>query len=204
VGVDPGVEYSKNPVNGEVKLILRNGLTGEAVKEILKGKYELLWLYYGNFEEMYSLPLKQIKGKVYFQSSESQDVSWVSGLSSINTLTIRGKVKGKINFSRMNYLRYCDLEWCAATKGIIESSLALDSLGLSNFSGKLTGFCKETAESISVLGLTGSMESLEGIKYFTSLMSLSIWNMKNLSDISELPSCKALKNLQIEGWVILP
>ncbi|MEO2267574.1 hypothetical protein V1358_09705 [Pseudoalteromonas sp. YIC-656] len=191
--------YSEVLSNGKRTLILRNGLTKPAIEKILKNEYDCLWLYYGNFEEMVKLPLECIHGEMKLQCSEAQNVSWVSMLSSIDSLSIKGKIKGSIDFSKLKALSHCEIDWCATSKGIISSRLKLRSLSLSKFSGQLLDFCEETASNLSTLGLTGSLTSLHGLKRFTNLRELSLWNMRKLQDVSELELCKNLKCLQIES-----
>lgn len=197
--MDSGVVYSLDSKAGGRRLQLRNGATDAALKEVRNGEFDSLWCYYGNFEPLASIDLSDYEGKFVFQSSEPQNVSWISGLSSIESIKIRGKIKGKIDFRKMPNLRSADVDWCAATNKIISSGLSLRSLCLSRFSGLLSDFSENTLINLQTLGLTGALESLAGVRRFSSLHEISLWNMKKLIDISELEFCRDLKCLQIEG-----
>jgi hypothetical protein len=193
------IKYSNSPTDNLLRLQVKNGLDESSKLEILKGEYDLLWLYSGNFELMQTLVLHGLKiSKIHLQSTEPQDISWISDLAELETLRVNGKVKGKINFSKLKKLKVCELDWCSSTKGIISSDLLLVSLGLSKFSGSLNDFCENTSENLSTLGLTGAMSSLEGIDKFTSLKELSLWSMKNLNDITPIEACMGLEQFQIE------
>lgn len=194
------IKYSKSPVDNLVRLQVKNGVDDKALIEIQKCDYDTLWLYSGNFEAIASVDLSLLPiRKVRIQSDKSQNVSWVENCPELESLSIKGKIKGKIDFSKLNRLTACELDWCASTKSIISSQLALKSLGLSKYSGALTDFCRETSSSISSLGVTGSMKNLDGVASFSKLEALSLWNMKNLTDISQLSECKSLRTLQIEA-----
>ncbi len=198
------IRYSKSPVDNSMRLQIKNGIDGVALAEILKSEYDLLWLYSGNFEIMASTGLSNLKvDKIRLQSTESQDVSWISGLNELESIAINGKIKGKIDFSRLKRLKSCELDWCAATKSIITSELPLQRLSLSKFSGSLYDFCDKTLASVATLGLTGGIETLDSISRFKNLNSLSLWNMKKLRDISGLTTCNQLKTLQIESCNLL-
>jgi hypothetical protein len=197
--VESGVVYSDDPQTGEKRLQLRDGVTESVLKEVRKGEFDTLWCYYGNFEAMEEVDLSSFKGRLIFQSSEPQNVSWIGSLSSLESLSVRGKVKGKIDFSGIKGLRNAKVDWCASTKGVVSSGLELRSLSLNKFSGKLSDFSDNTSKTISILGLTGSIEDLTGIGRFLNLNSISLWNMKRLSDISELLKCDKLKSFQIEA-----
>ncbi len=194
------IEYSKSSVDNLVRLQVKNGVDEKALIEIQKCEYDTLWLYSGNFEAIAAADLSLLSiRKIRIQSDESQNVSWVENCPELESLSIKGKIKGKIDFSKLNRLTTCELDWCASTKSIISSRLALKSLGLRKYPGALTDFCSETASTISSLGVTGSMKNLDCVSSFSKLEELSLWNMKNLTDISQLSECKSLRVLQIEA-----
>lgn len=197
--MESGAIYSKDLVSGGVRLQLSEGVNEKSLEEIKKGAFDLLWLYYGNFEAMQDVHLEGLTGSVMMQSSEPQDISWISRLESVSSLSVRGKVKGKVNFSKLTNLEKCDLEWGRSTKDVICSGLHLRSLSLSKFSGSLGDFDPVTANELGALGLTGGLGSLSKISRFKNLDKLSLWNMRNLQDISELGQCESLRRLQIEG-----
>jgi len=194
------IKYSNSPLDDLVRLQVKNGVDDKALFEILKCEYDTLWLYSGNFEAMATvdlikLPIRQLR----IQSTESQNVSWVENCTELESLSLKGKIKGKIDFSRLKSLVNCELDWCASTRSIISSQLGLESLALNKFSGNLTDFSAETASSLSILGLSGGVKTLEGVASFSMLESLSLWSMKNLTDISDLYECKSLRKIQIEA-----
>ncbi|WGO96904.1 hypothetical protein QFX18_12695 [Saccharophagus degradans] len=196
--MESSIVYSDDPQTGEKRLQLRDGLTESVLNEVRKRKFDILWCYYGNFEALGEIDLSSFRGKLIFQSSEPQNVSWIGGLYSLESLSVRGKIKGKIDFSRMKALRSAEIDWCSSTKSIISSELMLRSLSLNKFSGLLSDFSVITSKKILTLGLTGSIESLDGIGQFTDLNSISLWNMKKLKDISGILECKKLKSFQVE------
>lgn len=195
-----GISYTKSPVDGRVRLHLKEGLSEEAITEIYKGKYDVLWLYYGNFADLGLTPIQSLDCKhLVFQSSESQDVSWLSLLGHLATLSLRGKIKGRIDFSGLRNLRECSVEWGSATKSILEAGLPLESLDLKRFSGSLENVAEVTSLSLRILGVSGSIESLEGVERFQNLEKLSLFRMTKLTDISKISECRQLRELHIEA-----
>ena len=194
------IKYSNSPIDNSVRLIIKNGVDEKSLIEILKCEYDTLWLYSGNYSAMAMAKLSEIAiNKLRINVLESQDLSWVENCVLLKSLSIRGRIKGKIDFSKLKNLITCELDWCASTKSVISSQLPLKTLSLRKYSGSLKDFSPKTASSLSVLGLTGGMNTMEGVAAFSRLEALSLWNMKNLTDISELSKCKSLSKLQIEA-----
>lgn len=191
-------EYKKEFGFGGVQLRIKNGVDDDAIAEILKGNYKSLWLYSGNFERMFEIVKNDMNIKcLRIQSTEMQDVSWINDIKSFEPFSLRGKVKGKINFNGFNKLKTAELEYCRVIRPLLASNCKLKSLGINKLSEPLTSFSKSFCDSLRVLGITGPLKNLEGISRFKNLESLSLMDMRNLIDVLELKELTWLKELDV-------
>ena len=173
------------------------------IAEIEKSDFDLLWLHgnKNNFERLNEADFSAASfKKLNLQSGKVLDISWLSNIASLETVTIMGKTKGQVSFDKLINLKGCDLESSKATKDIAYSSLKLESLALSRLDVPFSDFNKSLASSLRVFGFSGNgFKNLDGIEAFINLETICINNSTALVDISKLTTLKKLKKIQIEG-----
>jgi hypothetical protein len=183
------------------RLQINGALTDEAIQEILKSNFDLLWLWGDDFQKLNDIDLSKTKfTRLNLFSRKTQDVSWIGNLSSLAGITMKGKTKGNIIFDNLINLNFCDFETTKATREVVYSSLELESLSLNRLDVPLSDFNKKLATSLKIFGFSGNkFENLDGIEAFSNLESIEIENSKSLVDISKLSSLKILKHTGFEG-----
>ncbi|MDP5138541.1 hypothetical protein ORJ04_21575 [Rheinheimera baltica] len=177
---------------------------GEAeIAEIEKSNFDLLWLHgnKNNFERLNEADFSAATfKKLNVQTGKVLDISWLSNIASLETITIMGKTKEQVNFDKLINLKGCDLESSKATREIAYSSLQLESLALSRLDIPFSEFNKSLASSLKVFGCSGNgFKNLDGIEAFINLETICINNSTALVDISKLTTLQKLKKIQIEG-----
>jgi hypothetical protein len=195
-------EYYDNDASGshkEIRLHVYDKLCPENEREIKKGNYDLLWFLLDDYHEIENIiSLNPKLRKLMLQSSKVVDVSWVSELTELELLFLTGKLKGKIDFNRLEKLKQCDLDFCKVTESIVYSKCKLDSLGFRNLSIPLTEFSPEFCKTIRVLGvIRGKISSLEGVEKFVNLKRLGLMDLRKLTDIRSIKNCKLLESLSL-------
>jgi len=174
-----------------------------AMAEIEKSDFDLLWLHgnNNNFERLNEIDFGGATFKrLNVQTGKNLDISWVSNIKSLESMTIMGKTKGTVRFDELVNLKGCDLETSKATRDIVYSSLELDSLGLSRLDVPFSEFSDKLASGLRTFGFSGNkFENLNGIEAFVNLENIVIDNSRSLVDIAKLSTLKKLKHLHLEG-----
>lgn len=173
------------------------------IAEIEKSDFDLLWLHgnKNNFERLNEADFSAATfKKLNLQTGKTLDISWMSNVTSLDTITIMGKTKGQVSFDKLINLKGCDLESSKATRDIAYSSLKLESLALGRLDIPFSDFNKELASSLKLFSYCGNgFKNLDGIEAFVNLETICIRNSTALVDISKLTTLKRLKKIQIEG-----
>ncbi|WP_341502509.1 hypothetical protein [Gallaecimonas sp. GXIMD4217] len=183
-------------------LIVRDKIDEHAEKEIIKGSYDSLWLYWGSFERMFDLVSKHRLNfkRLRVHCIEKQDVSWVNKVEEVEYLLLKGKMKGEVDFSCLPNLRSVELDFNKSTEGVLNECVKAESVAIEKFKGSLSDFDSDIAKNISTLGIFGGdLVNLHGIELFTGLRSLSLYGLRKLKSISGLGKCESIECLEIDS-----
>jgi hypothetical protein len=177
------------------RLKIEDGIDNAVLNEIRTGRFESLWLIGQGYEVISDLDLTDLHiRKLNVEVAKSLSLNWLQRFPHLETLILSGNFIDPPDYSRFSKLEDVSIQWNKGTMGLVNSNLKLKSVTLRRFRGELSQFCDITVNSVTTLGITGSIDTLVGIEKFSSLDTLSLWMTRNLRDISELSTLSKTLN----------
>jgi len=191
----PSFNYQEMQSPARVRLTVSFGLNKETLHEILKGKYDHLYLLYGDYSDLSKFDIENLSVKwLQISQCESQNLGWVARLTELEKFSSTVKLKSDFDFSNFHNLKSFASPYGKAVEKITRMPLPLVSFGTSSFSGNFAEFAPSIKRGLKSMNVTINKHSnITGLDGFQNLEELTLSDSSWLEDISSLVRLMNLK-----------
>lgn len=131
-----------------------------------------------------------------------KNLSSIEQMSSLKELSITCNCKEIINFSKLQNLEKCFLNWWAGAESIF-NCISIKELYLDEFKTKKNVALGELEKLTSLTIGNSNIATIEWLKYSNSLREIKLLNCKKINDFSPMSLCKNLRSVTIDGSKLL-